>query len=247
MKLLTYNIWFSDLLINKRLNKLINIIQINNPDVICLQEVRRDVLAILVNKLNKYIYWETSLREDKYYGIAIFSKIKILSKGIYKFKNTKMDRHFIKIKINYNNQNINIITTHLESEFLKKSNSKYEESLKKSNKYLQFYNLINFFENKNTSILCGDFNISNNDDKFFILNNKWNDAWIIDGSQIEKKNTFDSSKNMYLNSKSNYKSRLDRIYYNSSKIKQINFNLIGNYKDDIIPSDHFGLLLKIEI
>ena len=55
------------------------------------------------------------------------------------------------------------------------------------------------------------------------------------------------NKNIFINKKSKYFSRLDRIYYNSNKIKQLEFNLVGNDSDNITPSDHYGLLLKIEI
>ena len=68
--ILTYNIWFSDILINERLNSLINLINDTVPDILCFQEVRLDVLAVAVNKLtDKYKYWN-----ECYHAKHIFSE-----------------------------------------------------------------------------------------------------------------------------------------------------------------------------
>lgn len=241
IKLLTYNIWFSDIYINKRINLLVKLVNEKNPDVICFQEVRKDVLAVLVNKLKSYKYWETSLNEDKYYGVVIFSKFKKVKTNIFKFKKTNMDRHFIIMELNLdNNFKINIVTTHLESEFKIKD---YKDSFK----YFQFNNLLKYLKNFNNVVICGDMNISEKENNLFKLDNYWSDCWILDGSNIEKKYTFDYKTNMFINNKTKYRSRLDRVFIkNNGLLKLDRFDLVGNSKG-LIPSDHFGIIVNLSI
>jgi tyrosyl-DNA phosphodiesterase 2 len=240
LKILTYNIWFSNYYINERLKKLLLLIEKEEPDIICLQEVRKDVLAVLVNKLFKYNYWETSLNEEKNYGIAIFSKLKKKNTKIYKFKKTNMDRHFLIIELEDINGNIiNIATTHLESEFNTKN-------IENSIKYYQFDNLLKFLKKKKNIILCGDMNISVQEDNYYIIDDVWNDCWILDGLNKDKKYTYDCIENIYINKKTNYRSRLDRIYIKENEFKLMSYNLVGK-GENIIPSDHFGIIVKIEL
>tara|TARA_A100001015_G_C15031714_1_gene733691 strand:- start:2240 stop:3007 length:768 start_codon:yes stop_codon:yes gene_type:complete len=248
--LLTYNIWFSDTLINERVDCLIKLLNNLSVDILCLQEVRPDVLAILVNKLtDKYKYWETTLDENASYGEAIFSKYKILDKQIFQYKKTNMNRHFIITSIELNdNYKINISTTHLESEFIKKKNTdtddKIEQEIKKSIKYNQYMSIMNYLKDFDNIILCGDFNINKLDEKYFLLMHKWKDAWIENGKNKLIENTYDCYNNAYINKKTRYISRLDRVYYNSDNLQLIDMNLVGNNKKEIIPSDHFGILCR---
>jgi exonuclease III len=240
-KVLTYNIWFSDININERLTKLLYLLNKENPDIICLQEVRKDVLAILVNKLKIYKFWETSLNENKTYGVVIFSKFKNTKTNIYKFKKTNMDRHFVIMELDLlDNKKINIVTTHLESEF-----KKY--NLKNTIKYHQFTNLLSYLKCKNNVILGGDMNISNEENDVYILDKFWDDCWILNGSDNNKKYTYDCNTNIFINKKTKYKSRLDRIYIKKNgNLELKDFSLIGK-GEGIIPSDHYGIIVKIEL
>ena len=247
---LTYNIWFSDTLINERTSSLTNLVMSISPDILCLQEVRPDVLAILVNKFtDNYKYWETTLDENASYGEAIFSKYKILDKHIFQYKRTNMNRHFIVANIELeNNHIIDISTTHLESEFVKKKStdldSNIEENIKKSIKYNQYMSIMNYLKDNKNIILCGDFNINKLDEKYFLLIHDWKDSWEEDGKDKIKENTYDCYNNAYINTKNRFVSRLDRMYYKSDNIKLVNMKLVGNTKKEIIPSDHFGLLCE---
>ena len=51
LSVLTFNIWFDELNRNERLFSLINVIQKNSPDIICLQEVIYETYEILKNIL----------------------------------------------------------------------------------------------------------------------------------------------------------------------------------------------------
>ena len=244
LSILTYNIWFSDVLINERLFELIKLINNLKPDIICLQEVRPDVLAVLVNKLKNYPNFETDLNQLSNYGLAIFSRFKILDYKINYYNNTKMDRGYIYIKITKDNNDVNIVTTHLESYFTRKlknmPNEKYYEKVIQSTKHSQFCDLFSNFTEFNDIFLCGDMNISSIEDKFYSIEDNWNDCWIIDGKDKNKRYTYDFKNNIYINNKTKLKSRLDRIYFKSDKYILNNFELVGNY-DGIIPSDHFGI------
>ena len=89
-------------------------------------------------------------------------------------------------------------------------------------------------------------NISNYEDNIFKTDNYWDDCWILNGLNEEKKYTYDYKKNLFINNKTKFRSRLDRIYIKKKGILKLNsFNLIGNNKG-IIPSDHFGIIIEID-
>jgi endonuclease/exonuclease/phosphatase family metal-dependent hydrolase len=237
VKLLTYNIWFDDYELINRTIQICKIIIKEDPDFISLQEVTSNSFSILKKYLGHYYFSKNEIILP--YDILILSKTKINKIFTMPFKNSHMMRSYHFIISSCNNIIFKIIGIHLESNF--KKNIKYDQ--------LQFImdtnnNFDMIDENVNAIIIMGDTNI----EKEIELNGyNFNDLWIKDGSILDKKYTFDYLNN--INIKGKYRSRLDRIWINTYKEYIIEeFKFIGNKKmNNLLPSDHFGLIASILI
>jgi endonuclease/exonuclease/phosphatase family metal-dependent hydrolase len=270
LKVMSYNIWFSNILQNERLISLIENIKYHDPHVLCLQEVTNVVFDNLVDGLHEYPYhYPKKLKQQ--YGCVIFSKHPIIKSEEIQYKNTQMGRSLVICHINvtvYNNidnysegnpmsitskevnvspsiKEIVIATSHYESIF-KNFNSVKIEQFNKTKDILEDIN--DYHDN---IILCADTNIVKTEEKYFITNdNKWKDSWIEDGEKEDNKNTYDSYKNENLMNRliGNYTSRIDRIIYiNSKLLVQEDFKLITACYGTIEPSDHFGIMTTFSI
>lgn len=250
LTVLSLNIWFDEYCIMERTNALLACIYKYNPDVICLQEVRPIIYEKLIKNLKKYEYHYP--KNIKYnYGCVIFSKYKISKCATIPFKKSNMGRELIIAKIDYQNKEIVICTTHLESEFNKDS-----PNFIKADQIDESFNVLeNIYQQYRNVIFCLDSNLTAEDEISLIFpfnqKNNWNDAWILKGNETNKY-TFDGKKNIFLkHRKCRYRSRLDRIIFKSDNCELLTFNLIESASDCILsymsPSDHFCITGKFEI
>lgn len=254
--IISYNIWFDDYLAFERANSLVNLININNPDVLCLQEVRQDIYSYLIKNLSNYpFYFPKDITTD--YGSVILSRHKITKCLIYFFENSNMQRYLNICVINFpyksivsdeliiSNIDIVVANTHFESLFKINEVNKikieqYELSLKILEEMYNLYKMV---------IFCSDTNLIKQEEDLFnqIWNNDWVDSWIIYSDKLLKY-TYDSYENIYLKlRKYKFKSRLDRILFKSLDLGLIDFKLIKGSENIIEPSDHFGTYGKFEI
>ena len=260
--IMSFNIWFDVYAERERTAALLACIYKNNPDVICLQEVRPHIYEKLKTNLKKYDYHYPKNIQISY-GCVIFSKYKISKCLSVPFKKTLMGRELVIIKIDYPCQilekdrlcvervEIVICTTHLESEF-----NRNTKNITKWSQIEESFNILeSMYERYKNVIFCLDSNLTDNDEKHneFPFNDKqkWKDTWISNGNE-ENKYTFDGKKNIYLKRRqSKYRSRLDRILFKSDSCHLETFHLIKDASDYVLswisPSDHFGILGKFEI
>jgi tyrosyl-DNA phosphodiesterase 2 len=253
-KVMNYNIWFSEIHQIERLISLGENIKLHNPDIICFQEVTPMIYEKLINQLCEHTYYYPQKMENNY-GCVIFSKHPIIDSTEVTYKNTSMNRNLltatIELKV-YNakkdiieTKNIIIGTSHFESIF-KKFNGIKIEQYDKAKKVLDEIN-----NGQNFVILCADTNITNGEEKYFITSdNNWKDAWIVDGEDDNKKDTYDSYNNTNLMSRftSKYTSRIDRIIYiENNLLVQEDFELIKGIDGLIEPSDHFGIMATFRL
>lgn len=241
LKILTYNIWFANILPTERLKSLIQIIQNLNPDIICFQEIKPQIYNILTKILSEYkfVHPENITTE---YGIAIFSKIKYNKTTNYKFFNSRMGRNLISIRIKINNMDLYILTSHFESEFNKSEPNQIKlDQYNLAEKYIS-----NLYSETNNIIFPCDTNLLESEDsKFDLIFNKYSDAWKILGNN-QNKFTFDGKSNSHIKKK--YQTRLDRIIYKTNNFKLKKFDLVGksNNNNFIEPSDHYGIFIIME-
>jgi len=179
LSVMSYNIWFSEYERNERLKSLIHIINKENPDVLCLQEVLPGEYEKLKSKLNYNYYFPDSIDEGKY-GCVIFSKYGIMKSKIIKIP-SKMDRNLLisLLSVNFKCDDIEqfekivIANTHFESEFSVTVN------LMKKEQYKYVSVILNkLFKDYGNVILCYDTNVTKLENDFFnkVFSNM-NDTW----------------------------------------------------------------------
>lgn len=236
IKLLTYNIWFDDYHKELRTAHICKIIIENDPEFVALQEVTITSFNIIKKYLSN-IYSFSKYKINPNYDTIILSKHKIIDSQTIPFDNSKMGRSIHYIIAKKDDLLIKIINIHLESDF--RNNTKYK----------QLELVFEQMKDQENVIMMGDTNI----DKEIEIPNYLKDVWIDDGKKEELMYTYDYQKNDNIVRK--FRSRLDRIYTtNVCKIRDMKFvgdrpiiDKIYPSHDTIYPSDHFGLLLSIEV
>lgn len=257
LTVVSYNIWFSDIMAIERVHSLIYMINKINADVICLQEVKPNIYKQLIKLLSFYPFHFPN-KLEKSYGCVIFSKYKIIKCLDKEYSNSKMGRSLLVTQINYpynegmsdehgfiNPIKIVIANTHYESLFKNEENATKLEQFTISRKILN-----KLFDEYNNVILFSDTNsMETEDNKFNAEFNGWYDSWTLKGTD-DNKYTYDTEKNVYLkerNYKKSYKSRIDRILFKSYNLSLTKFDNIKACDDYIEPSDHFGIYSEFNV
>jgi len=238
ISILTWNIWFDKRHIVQRVANIISILKHYSPDVICLQEVIKLSLDIILNdpKLagDYDFYYDPSLvhLNGKYGEIIMMKKnLNYTCQFIsVPFKNSRMGRRIN--AINIEELNLDIINVHLESVFRNNSKPKREQ--------LDFLTNNVVLPGRNI-IICGDMNLDINDDKNW-ANNMISKCGLNDVcSETELTYDCDKNTNAYI-----FRSRLDRVLCKGSNATQ--HKLVGTKVIPhlgIHPSDHFGILCNL--
>ena len=87
LRILTFNIWFDSSFQQERMNEVLNILEKEDPDVICIQEATRSFEEYIIsNKFARKHWLLTSLREqqmltDSWYGTMMAVKKSFLEEG----------------------------------------------------------------------------------------------------------------------------------------------------------------------
>jgi endonuclease/exonuclease/phosphatase family metal-dependent hydrolase len=227
MLFLTYNIWFDERYFQTRIKTLCREVKTYQPDFIAFQEVTEESLKIIKKAFSKYHFIGEDLNFS--YDVLLLSKYKPISWDKYLLPNTKMGRSILFGEFEINQQSLTVGTFHLESNF-SKFNPKEEQ--------LKF--ITSLFQTK--TVIMGDTNLTKNIDTHYL------DVFLQAGEPNEEKYTYSKTNT---NVKSN-NSRLDRIFYNfETPLKR--FQLVGTNptviteQSPIHPSDHFGVLVELDI
>jgi endonuclease/exonuclease/phosphatase family metal-dependent hydrolase len=234
MKILSFNVendYRDDINKSKVIVDLVGKLDI---DIIGLQEVTPN----LYNYLNKQliIYNQTSsikynisnqLNNSSYFNVIISKYNSPIA--IHEFNSTSMNRTYLSQEIN---DNLLIITTHLESATESKNIRK-----KQVDEILEFIKLKNNENNKKKIIIFGDTNFSNMNETFDNL------TYIIPHEQ----DIF--SYDCILNNKTirQVRTNLDRFYIYPQLLFDNNDTCNVKILKDIIISDHFPILLTINM
>lgn len=244
MRIVSYNIWFSELQRAERLTSLVATIisQTPEPDILCFQEVIPETLEQLRTFLAASYPYIIPEKLETTYGIAIFSKHKIIEHISLPLK-SRMGRELLIAKIQYHNRRILIANAHFESEFAIDLPNEY-----KLHQYAVVEESLNLVHSpESVIVLCADTNLIQSEDSIYFNNPDWKDCWTELGSPEDKKYTYDSGTNPYLKRwKEKYYSRLDRINV-KGKCTVRSFELLYGIDGLPIPSDHYGVMTDIDL
>lgn len=235
MRVATYNIWFSQKKRRNRTEILCQEILQQSPDidVVCFQEVTQDSLKYLNELLcNKFPHHYPC--EIDNYGSVTFSRYEFIKTQTQSLI-SNMGRKLILVTVNINNKNMIIGNCHFESEFNDNNIIKL----------CQYDVTKRIFSSCNIPvIMCADTNIQPHEEDEYLNTHRWNDSWKEAGEPQDENYTYDTVTNSHLNCKK-LRCRIDRINYKGD-LKQINFKLLKGVKNEMLPSDHYGVMVDFE-
>lgn len=254
MRILTYNIWNSEVNFKQRLELLCNLIIDNEVDIIGLQEVKDESTVNYIKDTCGFEYTFWKKYDDCEEGLAILSKYPFISKV------TNWDLNFdihnsgvMRTLIDYKGTIIGITNTHLD----------YKSAL---NREIEAVRMIKMIENDDRAeyeVLLGDFNSYPNSSVYRYLtgqqslDNHATSCIDLDYSYCVKNNselkvTLDFNNNPRWDNEDvlDIPGRFDWILLKNpypKKYPKLNkVKIIGNKRiDNITASDHYGVLCDI--
>ena len=258
IKVLSWNLWwkFENYLDRQKL--IFNELEELDPDILCLQEVWEDSDGSQAKKISdlfgyEYTYSKSFEIDGVSFGNAIISKFPILNSSSHLIPTDKKfneNRRLLHSVVNYAGFEIDILCTHL--------NYKYDQSHIRQNQVAFILEYISKLEKlKFPTILCGDFNADPLSDEIMkitglksaIKGTVLRDVW-----QITNRNDFGytwSNNNCYAKKNLEIDRRIDYIFVSNPTLKglghPIKSILVGTSpKNNIYPSDHFGIMTYLE-
>lgn len=246
LKIVSYNIWFDSFMRQQRITSLLSKIFVENPEVICLQEVIEETHSRLSKELKtvyKYTYPEFLPHR---YGCVIYSKHPIEKATSLKFKSNmgrQLDLAYIRLPTG---NSIVIGNTHFESEFEEHNNVK-KLQYRYASAMLQKIHNDNISDiNYVGTLLCSDTNLTKYDENYYsTLFSKFKDVWSVNDSDGYTYDTKTNSLLTTINIENEIRARIDRILYLPKNMKQVSSNTL---KGDILEiSDHYGIFATFVI
>lgn len=232
-----------------RTQAVCDIIKKENPQVVFLQEVVPETLAILSVNCPTYHVIEAANHD---YFTAVMLKVgmvEVKSSKVIPFTSSVMMRTLQKIECRIKGVEFLLLNSHLES--TKDHAAERKSQLKKA-----FKEMVDAHD-MNTVIFGGDLNLRDKElQEIKGLPEGVFDLWQVTGSRKEAEFTWDMTRNNNLEWAGKFKPRcrFDRIYIRHRKPKSViipkYFELVGLKKVPscgMFPSDHWGILTHFDV
>jgi tyrosyl-DNA phosphodiesterase 2 len=241
----TFNIWFGDYYFEERVGALTEILKKSNADIIALQEITDASLQLILKEdWIKRSYYISDISSSSFYsyGVILLSRIPIKKLNLYPLISV-MDRHVLIAEFEINEQKLLVGTTHLES-------LRYSSKMRA----FQLEQIFTILNESDHAVLMGDFNFCSSWEENANIDGRYSDFWEILRPD-EPGYTEDTDMNTMRRQlkREEKKVRFDRIISHSisgcwepKKINRIGMKPISSEHPDIFPSDHFGLIGKLE-
>lgn len=262
--ILTYNVWFrEDLQLSARMNAIGAIILEHKPHLICFQEVTPNIYKIF----QQSAWWggyqcsvNPQLASRRAYFCLQLSRMPIVAFHRNPFPNTIMGRELCIAKLDApGGKELIVATTHLESPCPAPPTWNQMYSPERVSQAEEAFRQLQDHANV---VFGGDMNWDDKLDGIPPLPKGWCDAWMHLRTG-EEGLTYDSKANPMLTG-SRLQKRLDRIFCHLQDFKLMSIEMVGTkpipgatfQKEKkvkkqvqqitlpVLPSDHFGLLLK---
>jgi len=249
--MLTYNIWRSAEMMRERIEALGQIVEDIEPDILVLQEVTLENLAVLREQrwFSRYLLIPPDVTKQGTISLEIILSSYPVDKWfISPYKNSPRKRKLVVAETKHavlSSVKFVIAGTHLVHAG---ENTRFRElQLKEALQVLTPY--------ENVCVM-GDLNIEDKVDGDVVLPSPWIDAWLsFPGNTDSNGLTWDRSKTPFASvltrtvNATSYQARLDRVLCRLSDFKVKEMRIVGDKltKTGILPSDHFGLFTVIEL
>ncbi len=244
---ITWNTWFAPYSFNARFKALLALLHARRPDVVCLQEIVAESLALLLAEpWIRADYRISDARGTTFesYGVVILSRLPVLALGIHELPSS-MSRRLLVAEVAVGPRRLVIATAHLES--LKPGADTRADQLAEIFPRLRALGP--------DTVFTGDFNFcSSSREENANLDAGFVDLWpaLRGGAPGYTEDT--GVNTMLANVNGDDKTvRYDRILLRSEagawkprSIELLGTSPIAPTSPDVFPSDHFGLVAEIE-
>ena len=251
ISLLAWNIYFPSVKMRERMEALGQIVQELEPDILALQEVTQENLALLRNQpwFSRYHLIPPDISNEVDHSVVILSVYTVDKWFPHPFKKAPYTNRKIitaELKNAVSSPKFVIAVTHLVH--ARYNTLQRELQLKETLQVLSPYDNV---------CVMGDMNIQSGRtlvDGVVVLPSSWIDAWLsLPGNTESNGYTFDQSENPFAAPKRSgnatiVKARVDRVFCKLSGFQVKEMRMVGDKltKSKIVPSDHYGLFTVIE-
>ena len=251
ISLLAWNIYFPSVKMRERMEALGQIVQKLEPDILALQEVTPENLALLRNQpwFSRYHMIPPDISNEVDHSVVILSVFTVDKWFPHPFKKAPYTNRKIitaELKNTVSSPRFVVGVTHLVH--ARQNTLQRELQLKETLQVLSPYDNV---------CVMGDMNIQSGRtlvDGVVVLPSSWIDVWLsFPGNTDDNGYTYDQSKNPFVALKRKGKSgilkaRCDRVFCKLSDFKVKEMRIVGEEltKSKIVPSDHYGLFTVIE-
>lgn len=263
---LSYNVWFrEDLELQSRLDAIGDVILQHRPHIIFFQEVTEAIYQIL----QRASWWKSydcsvkpGMASQRAYFCMQLSKLPVFSFRQSPFRNSVMGRELCLAEVDAGKgTRLLVATSHLESPCPAPPTWNQMFSPERVVQAKEAMSLLKEFPNV---IFGGDMNWDDKTDGPPPLPSGWFDAWL----QLRPGQdgfTYDTKANGMLSGNRSLRKRLDRMFCQLRDFEAVSIEMVGTeaipdltyskekkvkgqvqmIKLPVLPSDHFGLLLKL--
>ncbi|KAI8838960.1 Endonuclease/exonuclease/phosphatase [Chytridium lagenaria] len=251
-KLVTYNVWFDGLLQKERANGLLEILKSELPDVVCLQEITKTFMEVLLtNKWWKANYDVCQKGFDParcWYGIITLTRkdsMTVVAEELVLFPQTSMGRVLLVVDVQGKPSKnhpgmplIRIAQSHFES-------MDTAPIRREQRQIAGHYARLGDKGNHKVGFICGDTNCHGPDEQYPFEEIRFADVWrVLKGE--ENGPTFGLTFKKGVEPEA----RLDRIGWQGPTFRPVDVRRIGteclNGTAGLYPSDHVGLVAIFE-
>ncbi|XP_049528623.1 tyrosyl-DNA phosphodiesterase 2 isoform X3 [Dermacentor silvarum] len=231
--------------LHQRIRALCDQILRLDPDVVYLQEVVPEIEPKIRDSFARYRYIPGDLQG--YYVVTLLKEdtVKCKTHTVSPFSSTKMERHIVQAEATFNNKDLVLLNTHLES--MGYSSEVRQVQLRRCFRQCKKEPL------EKTVILGGDMNLRDSEvHSCGGLPEDIQDVWTACGSDPGLCYTWDMTcnDNLDFGKKVTARLRFDRIYLRHSEpahLLPVSFELIGQKRletEQCFPSDHWGIAVQ---
>ncbi|MEH3139724.1 MAG: endonuclease/exonuclease/phosphatase family protein [Mycobacterium kyogaense] len=237
----TFNVWFGDYHATARYQAIADLLEMHTPDVIALQEMTPVALEVfLAQPWIRLHYVRVAATGEDFgrYGLVILSRLPV-SHAVYTHLPRSVGRGLLQANLTINGRTLTICSLHLAS-------GKTASELRAR----QLATVLRTVDTAENAVLLGDFNLRTAE--ALTLPASLRDAWLTLHPSDEGF-TEDTSINLMLSDKKNKRrqERFDRVLVKGDRWAPAHIQLLGTGPISptlprVFPSDHFGLLCRLE-